>query len=105
MDKFQESDLCHTSQGSPAFQPPEIANGNEIFHGFKVDVWSSGVTLYNITSGEYPFEGDSIYKLFENISNGDFTIPDSIDELLESLIKGHLLLLINYHIYKSFSLK
>lgn len=31
--------------GSPAFQPPEIANGHESFSGFKVDVWSAGVTL------------------------------------------------------------
>uniref|UniRef100_S4RSP2 non-specific serine/threonine protein kinase n=1 Tax=Petromyzon marinus TaxID=7757 RepID=S4RSP2_PETMA len=40
--------VCYiqTSQGSPAFQPPEIANGLETFSGFKVDIWSSGVTLY-----------------------------------------------------------
>jgi serine/threonine-protein kinase 11 len=31
--------------GSPAFQPPEIANGQESFAGYKVDVWSSGVSL------------------------------------------------------------
>lgn len=31
--------------GSPAFQPPEIANGQDSFAGFKVDVWSAGVTL------------------------------------------------------------
>lgn len=42
---FATSDECQTSQGSPAFQPPEIANGLESFPGFKVDVWSSGVTL------------------------------------------------------------
>ena len=42
---FALDDMCQTSQGSPAFQPPEIANGLESFPGFKVDVWSSGVTL------------------------------------------------------------
>jgi serine/threonine protein kinase len=62
LDRFQRSDLCHTSQGSPAFQPPEIADGNEYFSGFKVDIWSSGVTLFNITTGKYPFEGDNIYR-------------------------------------------
>lgn len=31
--------------GSPAFQPPEIANGQESFAGYKVDVWSAGVSL------------------------------------------------------------
>ncbi len=42
---FAEDDTCTTGQGSPAFQPPEIANGQETFLGFKVDIWSSGVTL------------------------------------------------------------
>lgn len=43
---FAVDDTCSTGQGSPAFQPPEIANGDETFAGFKVDIWSSGVTLY-----------------------------------------------------------
>ena len=42
---FSQDDACKTSQGSPAFQPPEIANGDDIFPGFKVDIWSCGVTL------------------------------------------------------------
>ncbi|XP_029551927.1 serine/threonine-protein kinase STK11 isoform X4 [Salmo trutta] len=43
---FAEDDTCCTSQGSPAFQPPEIANGLDTFSGFKVDIWSAGVTLW-----------------------------------------------------------
>ncbi|RWS09372.1 serine/threonine-protein kinase STK11-like protein [Dinothrombium tinctorium] len=88
LDQFCRSDICHTSQGSPAFQPPEIASGCESFSGFKVDVWSSGVTLFNITTGKYPFEGDTIFKLFENIAKGDFMIPVEIDVLLQSLIRA-----------------
>lgn len=90
LDRFQRSDLCHTSQGSPAFQPPEIADGVDFFSGFKVDIWSSGVTLYNITTGKYPFEGDNIYRLFENISKCELKIPKEIDDLLSSLIMGML---------------
>lgn len=45
LEMFAEDDTCTTGQGSPAFQPPEIANGQETFLGFKVDIWSSGVTL------------------------------------------------------------
>ncbi|KAK0062807.1 serine/threonine-protein kinase STK11 [Biomphalaria pfeifferi] len=90
LDIFANSDECRTSQGSPAFQPPEIANGLNTFSGFKVDVWSSGVTLYNITTGKYPFEGDNIYKLFENIGKGVYTIPDDVSDLLADLLKGML---------------
>ncbi|TFK06541.1 AF4/FMR2 family member 3 [Platysternon megacephalum] len=87
---FAEDDTCRTSQGSPAFQPPEIANGLDTFSGFKVDIWSAGVTLYNITTGLYPFEGDNIYKLFENIGKGDYTIPEDCGPPLSDLLKGML---------------
>ncbi|KAH0625804.1 hypothetical protein JD844_034074 [Phrynosoma platyrhinos] len=87
---FAEDDMCRTSQGSPAFQPPEIANGLDTFSGFKVDIWSAGVTLYNITTGLYPFEGDNIYKLFENIGKGDYTIPEDCGPPLSDLLRGML---------------
>ncbi|XP_006898069.1 PREDICTED: uncharacterized protein LOC102853130 [Elephantulus edwardii] len=87
---FAEDDTCRTSQGSPAFQPPEIANGLDTFSGFKVDIWSAGVTLYNITTGLYPFEGDNIYKLFENIGKGDYTIPSDCGPPLSDLLRGML---------------
>ncbi|PNF32714.1 Serine/threonine-protein kinase STK11 [Cryptotermes secundus] len=90
LDMFAEDDTCYTGQGSPAFQPPEIANGHEKFSGFKVDIWSSGVTLYNITTGLYPFEGDNIYRLFENIWKGEFSIPSEIENPLRALLEGML---------------
>ncbi|KAI0225219.1 Serine/threonine-protein kinase STK11 [Lamellibrachia satsuma] len=90
LDIYATSDLCRTSQGSPAFQPPEIANGDEEFSGFKVDIWSAGVTLYNFTTGKYPFEGDNIFRLFENIASGHYTIPSEMESSLAELIR-HLL--------------
>lgn len=92
LNQFQEDDICQAGQGTPAFQAPEVANGSESFFGYKVDVWSSGVTLFNITTGKYPFQGESIYKLFENIARGTFSIPEEIshDDLLIDLINGTL---------------
>ncbi|XP_028714353.1 serine/threonine-protein kinase STK11 isoform X1 [Peromyscus leucopus] len=98
---FAVDDTCRTSQGSPAFQPPEIANGLDTFSGFKVDIWSAGVTLYNITTGLYPFEGDNIYKLFENIGRGDFTIPCDCGPPLSDLLRGML----EYEPAKRFSIR
>ena len=45
---------------------------------FKIFFFFSGVTLYNFTTGEYPFEGDTIFKLFENIGEGEFTVPQTV---------------------------
>ena len=38
----------------------------------------------------YPFEGDNIYKLYENIGKGVYTIPPQVEEPLKSLLKGML---------------
>lgn len=90
LDMFAPDDTCFISQGSPAFQPPEIANGMDKFSGFKVDIWSSGVTLFNLTTGKYPFEEDNIYRLFEVIGKGIVTIPPELDDNLKSLLEGML---------------
>ncbi|XP_065072415.1 serine/threonine-protein kinase stk11 [Ochlerotatus camptorhynchus] len=90
LDVFASNDDCTTGQGSPAFQPPEIANGHEVFSGFKVDIWSTGVTLYNITTGLYPFEGDNIYKLLENIGRCEWVAPDWLESRLADLLTNIL---------------
>ncbi|KAF0290958.1 Serine/threonine-protein kinase stk11 [Amphibalanus amphitrite] len=90
LDRFRRSDEISVSQGSPAFQPPEIASGSDAFPGFKVDVWSSGVTLYNFVTGQYPFEGETVFKLFDNIAKAEFDIPDMVGPSLASLLRGML---------------
>lgn len=46
---------------------------------------------YNITTGRYPFEGENIYKLFENIGRGEFTVPDGVADSLADLLRGTFL--------------
>ncbi|XP_072941147.1 serine/threonine-protein kinase STK11 [Epargyreus clarus] len=91
LDMFSPEDTCYTGQGSPAFQPPEIANGAEQFSGIKVDIWSSGVTLYNMTTGRYPFEGDNVYRLLEAIGRGEPAPPPAwLSAALQALL-SHML--------------
>ena len=93
LDMFSVDDSCTVGQGSPAFQPPEIANGHESFSGFKVDIWSSGVTLYNLATGKYPFEGDNLYRLLENIGKTQWVPPAAMYDLdrdLTTLVLGML---------------
>ncbi|TRY73629.1 hypothetical protein TCAL_13050 [Tigriopus californicus] len=90
LDLFAPDDTITTSQGTPTFQPPEIANGADAFAGFKIDIWSSGVTLYNFVTGSYPFEGETIFRLFENIATCEFEVPSHVGPVLEDLIRGML---------------
>ncbi|UJR21557.1 hypothetical protein I4U23_024641 [Adineta vaga] len=90
LDMFSFDDTITRSQGTPAFQCPEIANGEDTYSGFSIDIWSCGVTLYNIVTGCLPFEADNIYLLFQTIGKGVYTIPDDVELHLTSLIHGLL---------------
>lgn len=90
LNPYSSSDVITCSQGSPAFQPPEIANGHESFSGFKVDVWSCGVTLFNFVTGQYPFEGDTVFRLYDSIGRGRFQMPADVPEPLAALLEGML---------------
>jgi len=67
----------------PAFQPPETEFSNESY--FKLDVWSSGVVLFMMTIGYFPFgdnRNSSPLEIFQNISIAKYSIPDNFDDCL-----------------------
>ena len=74
--------------GTPAYMAPEMLSSavknettgrTEAAYGMKVDVWSCGVLLYSLLSGERPFisSNNDIGELFESIKEGryDFDSP------------------------------
>lgn len=46
LESFNDPSYIPKLQGSPAFQPPEVASGAESFSGVEGDIWAAGVTLY-----------------------------------------------------------
>jgi len=52
-----ENQLLFDKCGTPMYMAPEIvlANENKGYKGFPVDIWSSGITLYIMLSGNLPF--------------------------------------------------
>ena len=52
-----EDELLYDKCGTPMYMAPEIilANDNNGYKGFPVDIWSSGITLYIMLSGSLPF--------------------------------------------------
>ena len=56
-----------TILGSPYYMSPEQLAGKKV--DGRADLFSLGVTLYQMLSGELPFQGDSIANLMYNITN------------------------------------
>jgi len=90
LNQFSQSDEIAQSHGSPAFQSPQIATGEKHFSGFKLDIWAAGVTLYLLVVGKYPFEGETVFGLYESIAKAEFEIPNWVEPDLMDLIRGML---------------
>ena len=66
---FKQNEKLTLKVGSPYYIAPEVLNRN---YDEKCDIWSSGVVLYIMLTGNLPFIGNTTHKLFENIKTGKY---------------------------------
>ena len=72
-----ELDLLETPCGSPGYAPPEMVLGYS-YDGLLTDIWSSGIILYAMLCGSFPFDDDSEQILYSKIIKGVFEFPSDI---------------------------
>jgi len=80
---IEEGKLRSTFCGTPAFASPEIILGIK-YTGPQVDVWSTGVVLYLMVTGKYPFEnvGEVLTSSYAEPANISHECRDLIKSLL-----------------------
>jgi len=69
-----------TTLGTAAYMSPEQACGEKVDE--RTDIWSFGVVLYELLTGQLPFKGDYEQAVIYSILNED---PDSIPVLREDV--------------------
>ena len=70
---FKNSDHTMFNKcGTPYYIAPEVLNG---YYDEKCDIWSAGVILYILLSGEPPFNGYTDEEIYRKILSKKFSFP------------------------------
>lgn len=79
------SKLLETSCGSPHYASPEIIKGDK-YDGPKSDVWSCGIVLFALLTGNLPFDDENIRRLLNKVKTGVYEMPKHISPLPRDLV-------------------
>lgn len=74
----QELTITGFILGSPAFMSPEQAEGNKVDE--RSDLFSIGILLYYLTTGQLPFQGQNFSQIYQSITKGEITDPRKLNE-------------------------
>jgi calcium-dependent protein kinase len=88
---FKTNEILTLKVGSPYYIAPEVLNK---CYNEKCDIWSAGVVLYVMLTGNFPFLGLTQQQLYENIKSGKYRTEgkeyEAISQKAKDLIRKML---------------
>ncbi|KAJ1512887.1 Serine/threonine-protein kinase brsk1 [Coelomomyces lativittatus] len=81
--------FLETSCGSPHYASPEIVRGTK-YDGLLSDIWSSGVILFALLSGNLPFDDENIRRLLGKVKSGRYHMPSHLSDEAKDLVSRML---------------
>ncbi|XP_037374345.1 probable serine/threonine-protein kinase MARK-A [Talpa occidentalis] len=84
--QFSGAALLKTPCGSPEFASPELFCRQE-YSGPAADVWSLGVVLYDMVTGELTFEGNSFGELRARVLSSIYHEPHYLSQQNRDLMR------------------
>ena len=68
---------------------PEIVQKRD-YLGPPTDIWATGILLFALLCGHFPFKGQSDKELYKKISKGQFTPPDHMSKEAKNFLSKML---------------
>jgi serine/threonine protein kinase len=78
----------NSAVGSPCFTAPELIRKQS--YTSSVDIWSSGVVLFHMVSGQLPFLGSDVHSTFKLIAHAEPEFPRIMSDALVDLLRKML---------------
>jgi len=82
----QSNNFSDSTRGTPVYMSPEHAMGAEIDQ--RSDIWSFGVVIYEMLTGQLPFQGEYNQVIIYSIINSD---PEPFDEEIPETFQNIIL--------------
>ncbi|CAM0152318.1 unnamed protein product [Urochloa decumbens] len=82
----QKDGLLHTTCGSPNYIAPEVLL-NKGYDGSMADIWSCGVILYVMLTGNLPFDDQNVVVLYQKILKGNAHIPKWLSQGAQDMLR------------------
>jgi serine/threonine protein kinase len=80
------SQLASTTTGTIFYMPRELLRGKG--GHFYSDIYSLGVTSYEMLTGQVPFRGDNLVEIIDNISQGAVAPPHEVNPQVDEELAG-----------------